>query len=400
MAVVEEYTADSDDEGSVLPEPLRAESCSSSQDAPAKHQDTIDANIKGLSIHELLENLRVPHEFQKAELVAQLPDEQIHATRCRILSALKEIANRFNKDSSDYQSPDGHHMSQKEGLDNKAYAAITRLRAMPSVPDDALIIPDMTSVVNGKNGVSTYVLISALIVSRIDILTSIKQPTNIAHDILVDLKSIFSSNPHPEVSLDSGRRLIRPIGGDAGRSDMFEDQHWKAEWGVWNSLRWCVEVIPLFQLLRFLYPDGQGKEEEVAKNVEQAVERGIINGWAYSKSGKEGVESMTFIPSLLNPLIIPPAPYIIPLQLANLQALHTLLATIETTGRAARWRGEILNGVGRLMIALSERGVTASETDQRRLVNSDGLKSLGSQGESKKWIDVDGEERQGKSCLV
>lgn len=47
----------------------------------------------------------------------------------------------------------------------------------------------------------------------------------------------------------------------------------------------------LFQLLHTLYPEGQGKEEEVAKNIEQAVERGIINGWAYSKSGKEGVES-------------------------------------------------------------------------------------------------------------
>jgi hypothetical protein len=47
----------------------------------------------------------------------------------------------------------------------------------------------------------------------------------------------------------------------------------------------------LFQLLHTLYPEGQGKEEEVAKNVEQAVERGIINGWAYSQSGRDGVES-------------------------------------------------------------------------------------------------------------
>jgi hypothetical protein len=81
-----------------------------------------------------------------------------------------------------------------------------------------------------------------------DILKSIQEPIDTSHDILIDLKSIFSSNPHPELSLDSGRRLIRPIGGDAGRSDMFEEQRWKDTWGVWNSLRWCVEALPVGHL--------------------------------------------------------------------------------------------------------------------------------------------------------
>lgn len=72
----------------------------------------------------------------------------------------------------------------------------------------------------------------------------------------------------------------------------------------------------------------------------------------------------TFIPSLLSPLTMPPIPYIVPVQRANLQALHTLLTTIARTERAARWRGEILDGVGRLVVALHERGVSACEGDK------------------------------------
>jgi hypothetical protein len=45
----------------------------------------------------------------------------------------------------------------------------------------------------------------------------------------------------------------------------------------------------LFALLRVLYP---GEEGEAAKQVEQAVERGLVNGWAYAKSGREGTEAL------------------------------------------------------------------------------------------------------------
>jgi hypothetical protein len=100
----------------------------------------------------------------------------------------------------------------------------------------------------------------------------------------------------------------------------------------------------------------------------------------------------TFIPSLLYPLTIPPAPYIVPLQCANLQALHTLLATIEKTGRAVRWRGEILNGIGILLVALSERGVSGA-LDGGKVTNSVGLGcSTGKVGQAIESIQG---ERQG-----
>jgi hypothetical protein len=45
----------------------------------------------------------------------------------------------------------------------------------------------------------------------------------------------------------------------------------------------------LFRLLGILHPEDSG---EKAKHVEQAVERGLVNGWAYAKSGEEGAEAL------------------------------------------------------------------------------------------------------------
>lgn len=46
---------------------------------------------------------------------------------------------------------------------------------------------------------------------------------------------------------------MRPVGGEAGRSDLFDDQTWKEEWGTWNTLRWCVEVMSVRLSFRFPY---------------------------------------------------------------------------------------------------------------------------------------------------
>lgn len=54
-------------------------------------------------------------------------------------------------------------------------------------------------------------------------------------------------------------------------------------------------LAALFHLLGILYPDGGGREAEAAKHVEQAVESGLVNGWAYAKSGAEGAEALVGI---------------------------------------------------------------------------------------------------------
>lgn len=77
-----------------------------------------------------------------------------------------------------------------------------------------------------------------------DILDRLPDPQRIATALLLDLKRIFSSTPHSEISA-AGRRLARPIGGDGARADMFDEQYWKDEWGTWNTLRWCCDVLPV-----------------------------------------------------------------------------------------------------------------------------------------------------------
>ncbi|KAI5448936.1 hypothetical protein NCC49_005758 [Naganishia albida] len=444
MAVVEDYVPDSDDEDT--PQSLEEELPPTTGE-PSR--STSKEEIKGSLTSDLVERLRVPPVFAHVVKASEL---DLTGQRRGIISALQECTGRSSP--SDELSAD----------QVQVYAAITRLRV---AEPDQLITSEILKLVN-------------------DILSTIPNPRETAHALLLSLKDTFSATPHPEIS-SAGRKLARPVGGEGGRAEMFDEQLWKGVWGTWNTLRWCCEVlndvvddiplilppllimlddykstyrlhalrilphflrippavlkrtgiaqlllnslqhsislhptspeppilvsslIQLFALLRVAY---KGEEAEAAKQIEQAVGRGLVNGWAYAKSGREGAEALvgvakgvelvcsecglgvvrwlrTFIPALLSPCQIPPAPWIVPVQQANLQALHTLLQTIQSTGRAARWRGEIIDGAGRLVVALFERGVVA-RAGTPRFQNTEG--SAGSEDTDSE--DGDADERQ------
>jgi Tti2 family len=57
------------------------------------------------------------------------------------------------------------------------------------------------------------------------------------------VKPIFQANPHPMLSLESGRKLPRTAGGYAAAQDAFEGQVWKEHPGIGNVLLWCVQRI-------------------------------------------------------------------------------------------------------------------------------------------------------------
>lgn len=59
------------------------------------------------------------------------------------------------------------------------------------------------------------------------------------------VKPIFSTHSHPDINPETGRKLLRPAGGEPARQDMFEGQNWKEYdgWGSWCVLSWCVEVM-------------------------------------------------------------------------------------------------------------------------------------------------------------
>ncbi|KAH9978272.1 hypothetical protein BGW80DRAFT_1202231 [Lactifluus volemus] len=61
--------------------------------------------------------------------------------------------------------------------------------------------------------------------------------------LMKHVKPIFQANPHPMLSVESGRKLPRTAGGYAAAQDAFEGQAWKEHPGIGNVLLWCVQRI-------------------------------------------------------------------------------------------------------------------------------------------------------------
>ncbi|KAI0334924.1 hypothetical protein GY45DRAFT_1065421 [Cubamyces sp. BRFM 1775] len=59
----------------------------------------------------------------------------------------------------------------------------------------------------------------------------------------VHVKPIFLSNPHPQINVDTGRKLPRTAGGPLGHLDYFEEQGWKSHPGLYNVLSWCLRNV-------------------------------------------------------------------------------------------------------------------------------------------------------------
>lgn len=67
-------------------------------------------------------------------------------------------------------------------------------------------------------------------------------------------------------------------------------------------------------------------------------------------------DAQAIIPNLLSPLQYLPTAAVVSHYEANLSALLKVLQTVAPTGRASRWRGQILDVVSRLAVQLNERG--------------------------------------------
>ncbi|KAH7097590.1 hypothetical protein BKA62DRAFT_623655 [Auriculariales sp. MPI-PUGE-AT-0066] len=77
-----------------------------------------------------------------------------------------------------------------------------------------------------------------------DILAALAPSPEVIRIVLVDhVKPRFSPTPHPDLSLDTGRRLRRPAGGPAAAMDMFDGQLWKQELGTPATVLWCTAHV-------------------------------------------------------------------------------------------------------------------------------------------------------------
>ncbi|KAI0751219.1 hypothetical protein C8Q80DRAFT_1156088 [Daedaleopsis nitida] len=75
-----------------------------------------------------------------------------------------------------------------------------------------------------------------------DILSSfLNAKPDIVERILRDfVKPIFRPNPHPQVNVETGRKLPRPAGGPLGHLDFLEGQEWKNHPAIARALSWCI----------------------------------------------------------------------------------------------------------------------------------------------------------------
>ncbi|WVQ74708.1 hypothetical protein IAR50_004312 [Cryptococcus sp. DSM 104548] len=143
-------------------------------------------------------------------------------------------------------------------------------------------------------------------------------------------------------------------------------------------------ILPI--TLRVLHHTTDSGSEERGKWIAEIMEKRFVDGWMYAKDGKEGRETLVnlaeelevmckelgtgivrwlkqLIPNLLNPLQYSPSPLMTSHYTANLSALLAIIHTIRPTGLITRWRGKIINVLGRQWILCKERRGLDSEDD-------------------------------------
>ncbi|KZP00296.1 hypothetical protein CALVIDRAFT_510353 [Calocera viscosa TUFC12733] len=106
-------------------------------------------------------------------------------------------------------------------------------------------------VFRGEDSYSTSVMhMSAMSSVKLVIMPNLKAgerygyaPSALLELVLKEhIKPLFQATPHPQINLDSGRKLPHQAGGNAAAQDFYEDQTWKTKGlGCWNVLTWCVE---------------------------------------------------------------------------------------------------------------------------------------------------------------
>jgi hypothetical protein len=84
-------------------------------------------------------------------------------------------------------------------------------------------------------------------------------------------------------------------------------------------------------------------------------------------SGHVADEPQSIIPNLLDPLQYTPTTAVLPHYRANLSALLRVMKACRTTGRVAKWRGQIIDVLSRLWVQLDAEISLAQSESQGEL---------------------------------
>ncbi|KAL7424678.1 hypothetical protein Q5752_000362 [Cryptotrichosporon argae] len=129
--------------------------------------------------------------------------------------------------------------------------------------------------------------------------------------------------------------------------------------------------------------------EKRAATYATIIDRAVLSAWTYAPAGPEGRPALVaaaqhlvvlcetcgtgiarwlqpIVAGLLDPLQYPPSAVVLAHFSANLEALLAVLITLRGTGRAARWRGRILDVLARVWVQTHERlALEEDEADRR-----------------------------------
>ncbi|KAJ7224242.1 hypothetical protein GGX14DRAFT_649117 [Mycena pura] len=148
-----------------------------------------------------------------------------------------------------------------------------------------------------------------------------------------NLKPIFQSNPHPSLSLETGRKLARPAGGPSASQDFYDTQTWKDYPGVSNTVLWCVRNLPTSayeELWPFVIPpimalldDYEARYKLLGVNITSVMLERVPS----SLLKRTGVDSllMASLSRSLTQLQSPETPFLLP------AAISTTLTLIQLT---------------------------------------------------------------------
>lgn len=88
------------------------------------------------------------------------------------------------------------------------------------------------------------------LIQRVLLFEGILEDVSVTPELLSSLleghvRPILRSNPHPRLSVTTGRAMSRTAGGSLASQDQFQEQIWKEHLGLANLIAWCIRNVPV-----------------------------------------------------------------------------------------------------------------------------------------------------------
>ncbi|KAF8650707.1 hypothetical protein AX16_005080 [Volvariella volvacea WC 439] len=237
-----------------------------------------DQTPRNDKLHAILSNLQIPHSFARpiSSFSSAPPDPTSHAS-------LESIPrDKEHEMESDIEVELKDQLKRRKVWRDKADEGLVQLKTLLEImsrevepmqdqrvhddlgPHQGLTLEEQSNVIahvarfsgewnvgSTSEGQAAVVVEEGWTNQRLKkaadhVLSLIPCTFSLLHTILSKIiKPIFQSNPHPNISLITGRKLPKPSGGPLAIQDYYESQKWKNDSpGIANLVLWCVANVP------------------------------------------------------------------------------------------------------------------------------------------------------------